>query len=246
MVSELDRPTGPAGRYIVPSFTERTAYGTTERDPYNKLFEERIVFCGVPIDDTSADDLMAQFVTLEAMDPDRDIVVYINSPGGSFTAFMAVYDTMRYIRPPLQTVCVGQAGAAAAVLLAAGAPGKRLALPNARIWLHQPAGAAQGQSSDLEIQAQEIKRMRGLLESVIAENTGRSADQVSSDIERDKILTPEEAKDYGLVDEILTTRPAQSGGWHSRSASSMESGHARGPRPDGEGPATAPDSGGPA
>lgn len=215
-MSELYRPAGPGSehrsppqsRYIVPSFVERTTYGVKEMNPYNKLFEERIIYLGVQVDDASANDVIAQLITLESQDPERDVTIYINSPGGSFTAFMAIYDTMQYIRPEIQTVCMGQAASAAAVLLAAGTSGKRLALPNSRILLHQPSGGAEGQSSDLEIQAQEIMRMRGLLERVIAQHTGRDEAQVRKEIERDKILTPEEARDYGIIDEILMSRKA--------------------------------------
>jgi ATP-dependent Clp protease protease subunit len=193
-------------RYVLPSFVERTSYGIKEMNPYNKLFEERIIFLGVQIDDASANDVMAQLITLESIDPDRDILIYINSPGGSVTSMMAIYDTMQYIQPEIQTVCIGQAASAAAVLLAAGTKGKRMALPNARILLHQPATeGGYGQSSDLEIQAQEILRMRSAMERIVAQHTGRDEDQVRHDIERDKFFTPEEAKQYGLVDEVLTS-----------------------------------------
>jgi ATP-dependent Clp protease protease subunit len=194
-------------RYVLPSFVERTSYGVKESNPYNKLFEERIIFLGVQIDDASANDVMAQLLVLESTDPDRDILMYINSPGGSFTSLMAIYDTMQYVRPEITTVCLGQAASAAAVLLAAGSPGKRLAVPNARILIHQPATEGiYGQVSDLEIQAAEISRMRKLLETTLARHTGRSEDQVRQDIERDKILTADEAKDYGIVDEIIQSR----------------------------------------
>jgi ATP-dependent Clp protease protease subunit len=195
------------GRYIIPSFVERTTYGVKEMNPYNKLFEERIIFLGVQIDDASANDVMAQLLTLESIDPDRDITIYINSPGGSFTSMTAIYDTMQYVRPEIQTVCLGQAASAAAVLLAAGSPGKRMALPNSRILIHQPATeGGYGQSSDLEIQAREIMRVRSALERILALHTGKTADQIRKDIERDKILTAEEAKEYGLVDEVLSGR----------------------------------------
>ena len=156
----------PGSRYILPQFEERTAYGYKRQDPYNKLFEDRVIFLGVQVDDASADDVMAQLLVLESQDPDRDIIMYINSPGGSFTAMTAIYDTMQYVSPQIQTVVLGQAASAAAVLLAAGAPGKRLALPNARILIHQPAmgEAGHGQASDIEIQAAEILRMRTWLE----------------------------------------------------------------------------------
>jgi ATP-dependent Clp protease, protease subunit len=194
-------------RYVLPSFVERTSYGVKESNPYNKLFEERIIFLGVQIDDASANDVMAQLLVLESTDPDRDILMYINSPGGSFTSLMAIYDTMQYVRPEITTVCLGQAASAAAVLLAAGTPGKRLAVPNARILIHQPATEGiYGQVSDLEIQAAEISRMRKLLESTLAKHSGKSQEQVRLDIERDKILTAEEAKDYGIIDEIIQSR----------------------------------------
>jgi ATP-dependent Clp protease protease subunit len=192
-------------RYVLPSFVERTSYGIKEMNPYNKLFEERIIFLGVQIDDASANDVMAQLITLESIDPDRDIIIYINSPGGSMTSMMAINDTMQYIQPEIQTFCLGQAASAAAVLLSAGTKGKRMALPNARILIHQPAiESGYGQSSDLEIQANEILRMRTAMEKVLATHTGKDQDQIRRDIERDKFLTAEEAKEYGLVDEVLT------------------------------------------
>ncbi|HTS96118.1 MAG TPA: ATP-dependent Clp protease proteolytic subunit [Streptosporangiaceae bacterium] len=193
-------------RYVLPSFVERTSYGIKEMNPYNKLFEERIIFLGVQIDDASANDVMAQLITLESIDPDRDVLMYINSPGGSMTSMMAIYDTMQYIQPEIQTFCLGQAASAAAVLLAAGTKGKRMALPNSRILIHQPAvESGYGQSSDLEIQAREILRMRTAMEKVIALHTGKDEEQVRRDVERDKFFTAEEAKEYGLVDEVLTT-----------------------------------------
>jgi ATP-dependent Clp protease protease subunit len=201
-------PQMPSSRYILPQFEERTPYGFKRQDPYTKLFEDRIIFLGTQVDDASADDIMAQLLVLESTDPERDITLYINSPGGSFTAMTAIYDTMQFIRPEVQTVCLGQAASAAAVLLAAGAPGKRLALPNARVLIHQPAlsGGQGGQASDLEIQANEVMRMRTWLEDTIALHTGRDSEQVNRDIERDKILTAAEAVSYGLVDEVLTSR----------------------------------------
>jgi ATP-dependent Clp protease protease subunit len=192
---------------VLPSFVERTSYGVKESNPYNKLFEERIIFLGVQIDDASANDVMAQLLCLESADPDREISMYINSPGGSFTSLMAIYDTMQFIRPDIQTVCLGQAASAAAVLLAAGTKGRRLAVPNARILIHQPATEGfYGQVSDLEIQAAEISRMRRLLESTLARHSGRTPEQVHDDIERDRILTAEEAKEYGIIDEIIQSR----------------------------------------
>ncbi len=193
-------------RYVLPSFVERTSYGIKEMNPYNKLFEERIIFLGVQIDDASANDVMAQLITLESIDPDRDVLMYINSPGGSMTSMMAIYDTMQYIQPDIQTFCLGQAASAAAVLLAAGTKGKRMALPNSRILIHQPAvESGYGQSSDLEIQAREILRMRTAMERVLARHTGKDEEQIRRDIERDKFFSAEEAKEYGLVDEVLTT-----------------------------------------
>lgn len=198
----------PSSRYILPSFEERTAYGYKRQDPYAKLFEDRIIFLGVQVDDASADDIMAQLLVLESMDPDRDIVMYINSPGGSFTAMTAIYDTMQYIRPHIQTVVLGQAASAAAVITAAGTPGKRLALPNARILIHQPAvgEAGQGQASDIEIQAAEIMRMRTWLEETLARHSNQTEEKVHNDIDRDKILSAEEAMEYGLIDQVLTSR----------------------------------------
>jgi ATP-dependent Clp protease, protease subunit len=197
----------PQSRYVLPSYVERTSYGVKESNPYNKLYEERVIFLGVQIDDASANDVMAQFLHLEHEDPDRDITVYINSPGGSFTSLMAIYDTMQYVRPDIQTVCLGQAASAAAVLLAAGTPGKRMALPNARVLIHQPSTeGTYGQVSDLEIQANEIQRVRKLLETTLAKHTNKSPEEVRADIERDKILTAEQALEYGIVDEVLPYR----------------------------------------
>ncbi|AEX42461.1 ATP-dependent Clp protease proteolytic subunit [Corynebacterium diphtheriae bv. mitis] len=197
----------PQARYVLPSFIEQSAYGTKETNPYAKLFEERIIFLGTQVDDTSANDIMAQLLVLEGLDPDRDITMYINSPGGSFTSLMAIYDTMQYVRPDVRTVCLGQAASAAAVLLAAGAPGKRACLPNSRVLIHQPATqGTQGQVSDLEIQAKEIERMRTLMEQTLARHTGRSAEQVRIDTDRDKILTAEEAVEYGIVDQVFDYR----------------------------------------
>ena len=197
----------PTSRYILPQFEERTSYGTKRLDPYTKLFEDRIIFLGVQVDDASADDVMAQLLVLEAMDSERDITLYINSPGGSFTAMTAIYDTMQFIRPEVQTVCLGQAASAAAVLLAAGAPGKRLALPNARVLIHQPAMQGdRGTATDLEIHAQEINRMRVWMEETLASLTNRTPEEVSQDIDRDKFLSAEQALEYGLVDEVLASR----------------------------------------
>ncbi|GGK66481.1 ATP-dependent Clp protease proteolytic subunit [Ornithinimicrobium pekingense] len=203
-------PAGPSSRYILPQFEERTSYGMKRQDPYTKLFEDRIIFLGVQVDDASADDIIAQLIVLESQDPDRDILMYINSPGGSFTALTAIYDTMQYIKPDVQTFVIGQAASAAAVLLAAGAKGKRFALPNARVLIHQPAlmGGDYGQASDIEIQANEVLRMRSWLEETWAKHSGKTVEEVQKDIERDKILTAAEAKEYGLVDEVLASRKA--------------------------------------
>ncbi len=200
----------PSSRYILPQFEEKTSYGMKRTDPYTKMFEDRIIFLGAQVDDASADDVIAQLIVLESQDPERDIVMYINSPGGSFTAMTAIYDTMQFIRPDVQTFVVGQAASAAAVLLAAGAPGKRFALPNARILIHQPAmaGSDYGQASDIEIQANEIFRMRTWLEETIAAHSGRTPQQVNADIERDKILSATDAVEYGLIDRVLASRKA--------------------------------------
>jgi len=195
----------PSARYILPNFEERTPYGYKRQDPYAKLFEDRIIFLGVQVDDASADDVMAQLLVLESQDPDSPITMYINSPGGSFTALTAIYDTMQYIKPQIQTVCLGQAASAAAVLLAAGSAGRRLALPNARVLIHEPAmEGMHGQASDIAIVADELERMNDWLCTTLALHTGKSADEIKNDIQRDKILTAEAAKEYGLVDQVLS------------------------------------------
>ncbi|MFT6563729.1 MAG: ATP-dependent Clp protease protease subunit [Actinomycetes bacterium] len=206
MKLELPRAGQPTSRYVLPEFRERTANGERVHNPYTKLFEERIIFLGVQIDDASADDVMAQLLCLESMDPDRDISIYINSPGGSYTAMTAIYDTMQFIKPEVQTVCLGQAASAAAVLLAAGTPGKRHALPHSRILIHQPYSEGGGQGSDIEIQANEILRMRAEMEGIIAEHTGRAIEDIQRDIERDNILTAAQAKEYGIIDQVVESR----------------------------------------
>ncbi|MFG2372335.1 ATP-dependent Clp protease proteolytic subunit [Streptomyces sp. NPDC048504] len=200
--------TRPSARHVLPEFTERTSAGHRTLDPYSKLLEERIVFLGTPIDDISANDVMAQFMHLEYQAPDRDISLYINSPGGSFTAMSAIYDTLQYVTCDVETICLGQAGTSAAVLLAAGTPGKRSALPGARVLIHQPSFTepVQGQASDLAIQAEELARTRVQLEELLALHTGRTVEQVSADIERDRIMDAQQALEYGLVDRIVTTR----------------------------------------
>ena len=207
------RPTSAAqSNYFIPQWEERTSYGFRRIDPYAKLFEERIIFLGVPIDDDVANDVMAQLLCLESMDPDRDIQIYINSPGGSFTALTAIYDTMQFVKPDVQTVCMGQAASAAAVLLAAGTPGKRLALPDSRVLIHQPyTEGASARRSDIEIQANEILRMRAQMEEMLAAHSSSTLEEVRRDIERDKILTAEEAVEYGLVDSVIESRKASLG-----------------------------------
>jgi len=194
--------------YTIPIVIEQTSRGERSFDIYSRLLKERIIFLGTPIDDGVANVVMAQLLHLESEDPDRDISMYINSPGGSFTALTAIYDTMQFVKPQIQTICMGQAASAAAVLLAAGTKGKRLALEHARVLIHQPSGGGEGQSSDIEIQAREILRMRDLLEDMLARHTGREAAQIRKDIERDKILTAREAVEYGIVDEVVSTRKA--------------------------------------
>ncbi len=209
MRMEFDRVNEITSRYVLPTIEERTSYGYKRLDPYTKLFEERIIFLGQAIDDTVANDVMAQLLTLESMDPDRDIMIYINSPGGSFTALTAIYDTMQFVRPDVMTICLGQAASAAAVLLAGGSKGKRYALEHSRILIHQPSSEGGGQASDIEIQAREVMRMRILLEELIARHSTRSPEQIAQDIERDKILTAQEAVEYGLIDQVLASRKAK-------------------------------------
>ncbi|MGW2864685.1 ATP-dependent Clp protease proteolytic subunit [Streptomyces sp. SDr-06] len=198
----------PAARYVVPEFQERTASGVRTLDPYSKLFEERIIFLGTPVDDAAANDVMAQFMHLEHADPDRDISLYINSPGGSLTAMTAIHDTMRFVTCEVQTFCLGQVGSVAAVLLAAGTPGKRAVQPGSRVLLQQPAieEAVRGQPSDLEIQAAEVLRGRALLTELLARYTGRTAERVTADIERDLVFDAAGAVAYGLADHVLESR----------------------------------------
>ncbi len=206
---EMNSVNEMTSRYVLPTIEERTSYGYKRLDPYTKLFEERIIFLGQAIDDTVANDVMAQLLTLESMDPDRDIILYINSPGGSFTALTAIYDTMQFVRPDVMTISLGQAASAAAVLLAGGAKGKRYALEHSRILIHQPYSEGGGQASDIEIQAKEIMRMRSLLEELIARHSVRKPEDIAQDIERDKILTAAEAVEYGLIDQVLASRKAK-------------------------------------
>ena len=194
----------PQNRYVLPQFEEKTPYGYKRQDPYTRLFEDRIIFMGVQVDDTSADDIMAQLLVLESQDPNRDVMMYINSPGGSMTAMTAIYDTMQYIKPDVSTICVGSAASMASVLLTAGAKGKRFALPHSQVMIHQPLGGVQGQATEIEIHAREILRMRKELNGILSEHTGQPIDVIQKDTERDNFMTAEEAKEYGLIDEILT------------------------------------------
>ena len=196
----------PIHDYLVPTVVEQTSRGERSFDIYSRLLQERIVFLGTPIDDVVGNLIMAQLLHLESEDPDKDISLYINSPGGDITALFAIYDTMQYVKPDVSTIVMGQAASAAAVLLLAGAKGKRFALPHSRVLLHQPHGGAQGQSVDIEIQAREIVRYRQLLDQLIAEHTGQALDRVTKDTDRDFILTAPEAVEYGVVDEVITTR----------------------------------------
>jgi ATP-dependent Clp protease protease subunit len=196
----------PVSNYLVPVVVEQTSRGERSFDIYSRLLKERIVFLGTPLDDTVANLVMAQLLHLESEDPERDINLYINSPGGSVTSLLAVYDTMQYIKPDVVTICMGQAASAAAVLLAAGTKGKRFGLPHSRILIHQPSGGAEGQSVDIEIQAREILRMRRMLDEILATHTGQPVEKVSHDTDRDFIMTAEEAKAYGLIDDIIESR----------------------------------------
>ncbi len=196
----------PIRNYLVPTVIEQTNRGERAFDIYSRLLKERIIFLGTPIDDTMSNLMIAQLLHLESEDPDKDISIYINSPGGEITALFAIYDTMHYIKPDVQTICVGQAASAAAVLLGAGAKGKRFALPHARILIHQPHGGASGQAVDIEIQAKEIIRMRELLDEIMAHHTGQPVEKVAHDTDRDFIMSAEEAQQYGIVDEVITNR----------------------------------------
>jgi ATP-dependent Clp protease protease subunit len=192
--------------YLVPIVIEQTNRGERSFDIYSRLLKERIVFLGTPIDDQVANLVMAQLLHLESEEPEKDVNVYINSPGGDITSLFAVYDTMQYIKPDVSTICMGQAASAAAVLLAAGTQGKRYALPHSRVLIHQPHGQAGGQAVDIEIQAKEILRYRQLLDEILAEHTGQALDKVKKDTDRDFIMTAEQAKDYGIIDEVITSR----------------------------------------
>ena len=192
--------------YLVPTVVEQTNRGERAFDLYSRLLKENIVFLGTPIDDTVANLICAQLLHLESENPDRDISLYINSPGGDINSLFAIYDTMQYIKPDLTTICFGQAASAAAVLLAAGTKGKRLALPHSRILIHQPYAGAEGQVSDIELASREIQRLKTQLEEVIARHTGQSAEKVHDDTDRDFVMTAAEARDYGIIDEVIDSR----------------------------------------
>jgi len=196
----------PIRNYLVPTVVEQTNRGERGYDLYSKLLKENIIFIGTPIDDTIANLICAQLLHLESENPDKDVNLYINSPGGDITALFAIYDTMSFIKPDITTICFGQAASAAAVLLAAGTKGKRLALPHARILIHQPYAASQGQTTDIELAAREIMRMRTLLEEILAEHTGQTVDRIHSDTDRDFVMSAEEAREYGIIDEVITAR----------------------------------------
>ena len=206
-IPNFTAPSMPESRYVLPSFEERTSYGVKQLDPYSKLFQDRVIFLGTQLDDVAANDIMSQLLVLEAIDAEADIVMYINSPGGSLTSLTAVYDTMQYIAPHVITVCLGQASSVSAVLLAAGQKGKRAALPNARIMLHQPlSDGAPGQASDIEILAKQAVHTRSWVEGVLVSATCQDLAKVSEDIEREFYLTAAEALEYGLIDQIMNSR----------------------------------------
>jgi ATP-dependent Clp protease protease subunit len=196
----------PIKSYLVPTVIEQTNRGERAFDIYSRLLKERIIFLGTPIDDAVSNLLIAQLLHLESEDPDKDISIYINSPGGEITGLFAIYDTMQYIKPDVQTICVGQAASAAAVLLAAGTKGKRFALPHARILIHQPHGGASGQAVDIEIQAKEIIRMRELLDQLLAHHTGQDVAKIAHDTDRDFIMSAPEGREYGIIDEVISNR----------------------------------------
>lgn len=195
---------------LIPMVVEQTSRGERAYDIFSRLLKDRILFIGTPIDDADSNLVIAQLLFLEAEDPDKDIHIYVNSPGGSVTASLAIYDTMQYIKPAIETICMGQAASGAALLLAAGAKGKRYALPHARIMIHQPYGGAQGQASDIQIQAKEILRMRHELDRIISSHTGQPLERIEKDSDRDFFMSPEEAKEYGLIDEVIHSREALS------------------------------------
>ena len=192
--------------YYIPQWEERTSYGVRRIDPYTKLFEDLIIYLGTPISDEVANAIIAQLLCLQSMNPDQDISIYINSPGGDITALFAIYDTLSFIKNEISTICFGQAASAAAVLLAAGTKGKRLALTHSRVLLHQPWGQGGGQATDIEIQAREIMRMKDLLNQILADHTGQSVDKIETDTDRDFVMTAVEALEYGIIDEVIDRR----------------------------------------
>jgi len=196
----------PVYNYLVPTVVEQTNRGERAFDLYSRLLKDHIIFLGTPIDDTIANLVCAQLLHLESENPDKDINIYINSPGGDITALFAIYDTLQYVKPDITTICFGQAASAAAVLLAAGTPGKRLALPHSRVLLHQPWGQGGGQATDIEIQAREIMRMRDLLDEILALHTGQTVERISKDTDRDFVLSADQAKEYGIIDEVISAR----------------------------------------
>ena len=206
--STVGQHTDVIRNYLVPTVVEQTNRGERAYDLYSRLLKENIIFLGTPIDDAIANLICAQLIHLESDNPDKDINIYINSPGGDITALFAIYDTMSFIKPDISTICFGQAASAAAVLLAAGTPGKRLALPHTRVLLHQPWGQAGGQATDVELAAKEILRMRTLLDKILASHTGQSEERIHKDTERDFVLSAEEAKEYGIIDDVISSRQA--------------------------------------
>ncbi len=196
----------PIRNYMVPSVIEQTSRGERHSDLFSRLLRDNILFLGTPIDDTVANLICAQLLHLESENPDRDINIYINSPGGDITALFAIYDTMQYIKPDITTICLGQAASAAAVLLAAGTPGKRMALPHARVLLHQPYGGAMGQAADIELAAKEILRMREILEMILSRHTGQTVERIAKDTDRDFVMSADQAKEYGIIDEVISSR----------------------------------------
>jgi len=206
--AEIAQHTDVIRNYLVPTVVEQTNRGERAYDLYSRLLKENIIFLGTAIDDAVANLICAQLLHLESDNPDKDINIYINSPGGDVTALFAIYDTMRFVKPDLSTICFGQAASAAAVLLAAGTPGKRLALPHARVLLHQPWGQAGGQATDVELAAKEILRMRQMLDELLSRHTGQTVDKIHRDTDRDFVMSAEEARDYGIIDEVISSRQA--------------------------------------
>jgi ATP-dependent Clp protease protease subunit len=205
-ITSIHDPGYRVQNYLVPTVVEQTNRGERAFDLYSRLLKENIIFIGTPIDDTTANLICAQMLHLESENPDRDISLYINSPGGDINGLFAIYDTMQYIKPDITTICFGQAASAAAVLLAAGTKGKRLALPHARVLIHQPYAGAQGQVSDIELASKEIQRLKLQLEEILARHTGQDVERIHADTDRDYVMTAEEAKEYGVIDEIIEER----------------------------------------